>query len=210
MHVIGDRKYVNVPGDGVHELPPLLLKDSRGSSTLEDVVGRAESIIDNDWLIPAESVEDERAAAMLESRRVGLAVNLAEQYAVFLSHWTWGESILEWIRQCETTFETKASLRGLLHPDVWPHAGRASFVTLLEDKRVPHDGVDLENAMGYRLSFRQPPPIQFFSDKFLFFLNSSMATTAYRSWADASGAELASLPPERFRFFVSGAEIREV
>ena len=210
MYVIGDRKYVRVPGDGVHELPPLLLKDARGVSSLENVVGRAESIIDNDWLIPSEAAEDERTAASLESRRAGLAVNLAEQYAIFVSHWAWGESILEWIRQCETTFETKASLRGLLHPDVWPHAGRSSFVTLLEDKRVPHDGVDLENAMGYRLSFRQPPPIQFFSDKFLFFLNSSMAATAYRSWADASGSEPASLPPERFRFFVSAAEIREV
>ena len=64
--------------------------------------------------------------------------------------------------------------------------------------------------MGYRLSFRQPPPIQFFSDKFLFFLRSSMAATAYRSWAEASGGENASLPPERFRFFVSATDIREV
>ena len=63
--------------------------------------------------------------------------------------------------------------------------------------------------MGFRLTFRQPPPIHFFSDKFLFFLNSSLASNAYETWAGVSGDE-ASLPPERFRFLVSGSEIREV
>ena len=113
--------------------------------------------------------------------------------------------MLEWIRQCETTFESRASLRPLLRPDVWPHASRASFITLLSDKKVPHEGVDLENAMGFRLT-----PIHFFSDKFLFFLNHSMASSAYRTWADISGQDPASLPPERFKFFVTGTEIREV
>ena len=210
MDQIGDRRFVTIPGDRVHELPPLLLKEGRRSQGLDDVVGRAETIIEADWLMPAVDAEDEKTAAALQARRVGLAVNLAEQYVQFLSHWTWGESILEWIRQCETTFETKPSLRGLLKPDVWPHAGRSSFVTLLEDKRVAHDGVDLENAMGLRLTFRQPPPIQFFSEKFLFLLSSSLAASAYNTWAGAVGADQASLPPERFRFFVSGAEIREV
>ncbi len=213
MEMIGDRKYVKVPGDRVHELPPLLLKETRGAQALDGVVGRAESMVESDWMIVDSLVDSGGAAAIearREARRLGLAVNLAEQYVQFLSHWTWGESIMEWIRQCETTFQAKPSLRGLLKPDVWPHAGRSSFVTLLEDKRVPHDGVDLENAMGFRLTFRQPPPIQFFSDKFLFFLNSSMASSAYRTWAEASGADPASLPPERFRFFVSGSEIREV
>ena len=197
---IGDRKYVSIPGDDVHELPPLLLKDPRGVDSLQDVLDRAEKMIANDWLIHDEAASDP----------TGLAVNLAERYGQFLNDWTWGESILEWIRQCETTFEARPRLRGLLRPDVWPHAGRSSFVTLLSDKAVPHDGVVLENAMGLRLTFRQPPPIQFFSDKFLFFLNSSIASNAYRTWAEASGEEPASFPPERFRFFVSGTDIREV
>lgn len=197
---LGDRKYVSIPGDDVHELPPLLLKDSRGAGKLQDVLLRAETMIANDWLISDETTSDP----------TGLAVNLAERYGQFLNDWTWGESILEWIRQCETTFETRPRLRGLLRPDVWPHAGRSSFVTLLADKAVPHDGVVLENAMGLRLTFRQPPPIEFFSDKFLFFLNSSIAANAYETWAGVSGDESASLPPERFRFFVTGTEIREV
>ena len=202
MEIIGDRKYVEIPGQRVHELPPLLLKDPRGVSDLFNVVGRAESMVEDDAMLASGHLD--------EYRKVGLALNLAEQYALFLSHWTWGESILEWIRQCEITFESKPSLKPLLSPDVWPHANRKSFVTLLEDKSVPHGDVDLENAMGYRLTFRQPPPIQFFSDKFLFFLRSSLAASAYQTWADAGGDDSASLPPERFRFFVTGTEIKEV
>ena len=210
MEVLSDRRYVNIPGAAVHELPPLLLKESQRTESLRDVVGRAETIIEGDDLLPENFPLDEKTADALERRRVGLAVNLAEQYVSFLSHWLWGESMLEWIRQCEITFENKAVLKPLLTPDVWPHAGRSSFVRLLEDKAVPHGGIDLANAMGFRLTFRQPPPIDFFSEKFLFFLNSSIAANAYQTWASASGEEVASLPPERFRFFVTGTEIREV
>lgn len=209
MEIVGKRKYVEIPGNRVHELPPLLLKESRGDG-IADVVTVAESMVSNDWLLPDDAPADEKEARALEYRRVGLAVNLAEQYVSFLAHWTWGESILEWIRQCETTFETRPNLRPLLQPDVWPHASRASFVVLLEDKRVPTGEINLANAMGYRLTFRQPPPIDCFSDKFLFFLNSSMASNAYQKWAGATGEELISLPPERFRFFVTGSEIKEV
>ena len=208
METLSDRKYVNIPGDRVHELPPLLLKRAR--EAVDSVVQHAETIVDADWLMPDDAeATDPRTARALESRRAGLAVNLAERYVQFIEHWTWGESILEWIRQCETTFETRPNLRPLLRPDVWPHASRASFVTLLEDKAVPHGDIDLERAMGLRLTFRQPPPIQFLSDKFLLLLNSSLASNAFQTWA-ATGVESASLPPERFRFFVTGTEIREV
>lgn len=210
MDVFGDRKWLRIAGDSIHELPPLLLKNVESAGSIDNVVGIAQDIVEDDALVPGEFEEDPKLARTMEQRRVGLAVNLAEQYVSFLSHWVWGESILEWIRQCEITFQTKAVLRPLLAPDVWPHASRASFVTLLEDKRVPHRGVDLENAMGFRLTFRQPPPIHFFSDKFLFFLNSSIAANAYQKWAGASGEGIASLPPERFRFFVTGTDIREV
>lgn len=209
MEIFGNRKYIEIPGDKVHELPPLLLKETKRGG-IADVVNRAESMVEADWLMPDEAPLDEKAARALAQRKVGLAVSLAEQYVSFLTHWTWGESILEWIRQCETTFETRPNLRPLLQPDVWPHASRASFVVLLEDKRVPSGEINIANAMGYRLTFRQPPPIDFFSDKFLFFLNSSMASNAYQTWAGVGGEQLISLPPERFRFFVTGSEIREV
>jgi hypothetical protein len=204
MQTLGHRDYIDIPGGQVHDLPPLLLKDTRPSKSLHDVIAVAQQMIDRDAII------DDQHSDSLEDRRVGLAINLAEHYSAFLEHWYWGESISEWIRQCETTFQSRPNLRPLLSPDIWPHASRASFVRLLEDKRVPHGNIDLENAMGYRLTFRQPPPIQFFSEKYLFFLNTSLAASAFEAWARTSGDKAASLPPERFRFFVTGTEIREV
>ena len=84
----------------------------------------------------------------------------------------------------------------------WPHAGRSSFVTLLADKAVETDGVALEKAVGLRLAFRQRPPIQIFSDQFLFYLNGTLASTAYQTWAHLSPDPVSSLPPERFSFQV--------
>ena len=110
---------------------------------------------------------------VLEQRRFDLAVQLTQQYRGLLSHWMWGDSVLEWIRQCEITFECESTLRQLLHPDVWPHASRASFVTLLREKEIAVPGVGLEKAVGLRLTFRQPPPIDCFSSQFLFYLNST-------------------------------------
>ncbi len=210
MKIIGGRKYVEIPGGSIHELPPLLLKDSPPASGLGQVVELAGRIIESDSLMPESLPDGRNLDKSLETRKFNLAVNLAEQYVQFLAHWNWGESILEWIRQCEVTFETKPILRPLLRPFVWPHADRSSFVTLLADKRVLSPGVDLENAVGYRLTFRQPPPIDFFSDKFLFYLNSSLAEKAYETWSSASEDHCASLPPERFHFFVMGTDIKGV
>jgi hypothetical protein len=210
MQIIGNRKFVEIPGDSVHELPPLLLKAASERSAAEEMLNRAESMVEADALI-ADSVDDRwEPSGSFAQRKTGLALNLAEQYQHFLHHWCWGASILEWIRQCEITFEQKPNLRLLLKPDVWPHASRASFVTLLSDKRVPPEPVSLERAVGHRLTYRQPPPIDFFSDQFLFFLNATVAANAYLTWSSASGSEAASLPPERFHFLVMGTEIKEV
>jgi len=137
-----------------------------------------------------------------EQRKFDLAVQLAEQYRGLVSHWQWGDSVLEWVRQCEITFESQAILRALLHPDVWPHASRASFVNLLIEKHVPTHGVALDRAVGLRLTFRQPPPIDCFSNQFLFYLNSTMAAGAYQTWSHLTTDEPALLPPERFHFEV--------
>jgi hypothetical protein len=139
---------------------------------------------------------------MLQQRKFELALQLVEQYRALMAHWFWGDGILEWIRQCETTFENETTLRQLLHPDVWPHASRASFVTLLMDKRVRTPGVELERAVGLRLTFRQPPPVDCFSSQFLFYLNSKVADTAYQTWSHLVPQAAALLPPERFHFEV--------
>ncbi|MCZ2150374.1 MAG: hypothetical protein LC126_21675 [Bryobacterales bacterium] len=127
-----------------------------------------------------------------------LAIHLVENYQGLVLHWRWGEDILEWIRQCEITFESRQDLRHLLHGDVWPHAGRSSFVQLLEDKDVPTDGIHMESAVGLRLTFRQPPPISCFSNQFLFYLKDSVGNSAYQAWASKNPAPVSSLPPERF------------
>lgn len=208
--ILGNRKYVEIPGDRAFELPPLMLKSSPDLSELEALFYSAGSIVESESLIPGPTQDALNAENQLERARFGLAASLVDQYRRFVRHWTWGESVLEWIRQCEISFETQPNLRSLLRPDVWPHAGRASFVTLLEDKQATDTDIVLENAMGYRLTFRQPPPIEFLSEKFLFLLNSSLASTAYQAWAGASREEEASLPPERFQFYVMSDTIREV
>jgi hypothetical protein len=143
-----------------------------------------------------------------DRRKMDLAINLVDQYLGLIQHWQWGDSILEWIRQCETTFGSRLELRNLLKNDVWPHAGRSSFVTLLADKAVRTEGVEIEKAVGLRLTFRQPPPIACFSNQFLFYLNSTLASTAYQTWAGLSPAPISSLPPERFIFDVVNMSVQ--
>ena len=131
---------------------------------------------------------------------MGMALNLMERYREIAFHWLWGDDVLEWIRQCEETFESRPKLRPLLKPNVWPHAGRANFVTLLEDKAVPaKEGVDLEKAMGLRLTFRRPPRLDIFSDQFLFYLDMTVANGAYRTWARMNPSPAGDFPPERFQ-----------
>jgi len=188
------KQYVNIPGNKMHELPPLLVRSGPQGSQVD----LASAIAEAGEMLPEVDVEE----GLLERRKFDLALTLAEQYRGLIAHWQWGESIVEWIRQCEITFQSETVLRGLLHPDVWPHAGRSSFVTLLADKRVSTPGVGLEKAVGLRLTFRQPPPIDCCSSEFLFCLNSSIAGSAYHAWARMGAGVPALLPPDRFHFDV--------
>jgi hypothetical protein len=150
----------------------------------------------------SEASADRGETEAFEGRKFDLALQLKERYHGLVSHWLWGDSVLEWIRQCEITFENVDALRQFLHPDVWPHASRASFVTLLEDKGVPARGVALERAVGLRLTFRQPPPIDCISNQFLFYLDNAVANSAYRTWSRLSPYAMALFPPDRFHFEV--------
>jgi hypothetical protein len=188
-----DERYIEIPGSKTHELPPLLVQ------TAGEEVGDLASVMleAEDMLSPSDAGED-----ILQQRRLDLALQLTQQYKGLLSHWLWGDSILEWIRQCEITFESEGTLRTLLHPDVWPHASRASFVTLLMEKAIPTHGVGLEKAVGLRLTFRQPPPIDCFSSQFLVYLNSTVAGSAYQTWSHLVPQAPALFPPDRFHFEV--------
>lgn len=185
-------RYIDVPGCGTHELPPLLVHGIPENANREDLVERATEIVET---------EDMVADAMApEQRTLDLALHLTDEYFGLLSHWAWGDSVLEWIRQCEITFAATSALRSLLNTGVWPHAARSSFVDLLLDKDVPTHGVALDKAVGMRLTFRQPPPIDCCSNQFLFFLNRRLAGAAYREWACMSPESAAHLPPNRFHF----------
>jgi len=198
MATLGDRHYVEIPGDRLHELPPLLLpalpQVRRTSKTLE----AATRLVESEDMIPLGGLEYSEQ----ESRKFDLALQLVEQYQEFVDRWRAGESILEWTRQCEITFETRLELRPLLKPDLWPHAGRSSFVTLLKDKTVDVEGVVPGQAVGLRLAFSHPPPLKCCSDQFLFYLNASLATSAYAAWSGLTPDPVSSLPPERFSFEV--------
>ena len=202
--ILGDRKFVEVPGSKTHELPPLLVRTAVGVKRLDRVMEMANDLIEREDMLAPPSIDTDPARGQLdlERRKMDLALNLIQQYLEFVQHWRWGDDVLEWIRQCETTFETRMDLRNLLRADLWPHAGRCSFVTLLEDKAVETGGVALEKAVGMRLTFRQPPPLKCFSDQFLLYLNSTVGNTAYQTWAGLSQSPVSSLPPERFTFQV--------
>jgi hypothetical protein len=202
MDIVGDRKFVEVPGGKTHDLPPLLLKTVPEVKRLDKMMGIAAEIIEQEDMVPSLGAPLTGSDDMLERRKMDLALNLVDQYLGVLTHWHWGDSVLEWIRQCEITFGARLELRNLLRSDIWPHAGRSSFVTLLEDKDIKTQGVSLEKAVGLRLAFRQMPPIRCCSDQFLFYLNNSLGQTAYQSWLDTIPNPVSSLPPERFQFEV--------
>jgi hypothetical protein len=195
-----DRHYIAVPGAGMHELPPLLVRTVPEEASREELVERATEIVETEDMV--EGFESE----IMVQRKLDLAIHLTDQYIGLLSHWAWGDSVIEWIRQCEITFEATGELRHLLSPDVWPHAARSSFVDLLLDKQVPTRGVAIDRAVGMRLTFRQPPPIDCCSNQFLFFLNGRLAGTAYETWAQMSPDSSAHLPPDRFHFEVHNLE----
>src|SRR3974390_2971718 len=196
-----DRSYIEVPGYQLHELPPLLVHGIPEDASRSEVMVRAAAIVETEDMI-AES-----APEVMEHRKLDLAVHLTDQYFGLLTHWQWGDSVIEWIRQCEITFGTRIELRNLLRNDVWPHAGRCSFVQLLEDKAIETAGVELEKAVGLRLTFRQMPPIRCCSDQFLLYLSRTVANTTYQKWQSMTPAPVAALPPERFTFEVLNLSI---
>jgi hypothetical protein len=195
---MSDGRYIDIPGSQTHELPPLLLHGEaehhgeERACDLQSIMPEAEDLL---AMGQGDQIETER-------RKFELALQLAEQYRGLVAHWSWGDSVLEWIRQCEITFESEKVLRTLLHPDVWPHASRASFVALLMEKGIPTHGVALDRAVGMRLTFRQPPPVDCVSSQFLLYLNSTVTHAAYDAWARLAPQSSPLFPPNRFHFDV--------
>src|SRR5215831_14487724 len=102
---MSDRTYIEIPGDRTHELPPLLIhgEPAANATPIEAMVDLAAEIVETEDLIVAGGGDDEVAAARYEQRKHDLALQLSEKYQALVAHWQWGDSILEWIRQCEIT-----------------------------------------------------------------------------------------------------------
>ena len=57
MEILGDRKFVEIPGSRTHELPPLLVRTVAGVRRLDKVIDMAANLIDQEDMIPLSGVE---------------------------------------------------------------------------------------------------------------------------------------------------------
>ena len=105
-----NRHYIAVPGAGRHELPPLLVRTIPEDASREELVERATEIVETEDMV--EGIESE----ITVHRKLDLAIHLADQYLGLLCHWAWGDSVIEWIRQCEITFESSRSAASSAQP----------------------------------------------------------------------------------------------
>ena len=122
MDIIGDRKFVELPGGKTHELPPLLVKTAPEVKRLDKVVDMANNLIEEEDLIPANPLDHLATDEQIGRRKMDLALNLVDQYLKFVTAWQWGDGVLEWIRQCIDhgdgdvwAFSTADSIDAVLH-----------------------------------------------------------------------------------------------
>ncbi len=201
MDILGDNTYVEIPGDDVYELPPLLLGASQSPRRAEKAMKMAEDIVREGGIIP-DSILYTLNPADLEQRQMGIAVNLVERYLALHKQWYQGKCIQKWVTDCELTFSLKGNLNKLLRPDLWPHAGRISFISLLKTKAPEQIPTRVEEALGLRLTFNRFPPLVCLTDQFLLLHAPTIAGQAFETWAKKAPAPTSLLPAERFNFQV--------
>ena len=56
MDIVGDRRFVEIPGDKLHELPPLMVCASPGVKRLDKVVDMANDIVQSEELLAEAAV----------------------------------------------------------------------------------------------------------------------------------------------------------
>ena len=76
----------------------------------------ASEIVQSEDLVSESTIAEAHSELDLERRTMDLAINLVEQYLSFVATWHWGDGIIEWIRQCEATFQFTRELQNLLRP----------------------------------------------------------------------------------------------
>ncbi len=77
MEIIGDRKFLEPPGDRLHELPPLMIHRFVDVGRLDKVVGMAERIVESEDMIPPSALDAEFLTG--QQRKLDLAIQMVEQ-----------------------------------------------------------------------------------------------------------------------------------
>src|ERR1035441_10909201 len=95
MDIIGDRKFVEVPGGKTHELPPLLVKTVPEVKRFDRMMTVANEIIEQEDMVPCTSGDRVLDEESLDRRKMDLALNLVDQYFGLLSHWHWGDAVVD-------------------------------------------------------------------------------------------------------------------
>jgi hypothetical protein len=83
MDIVGDRKFVEVPGGKTHDLPPLLVKTVPEVKRLDKMMGMAAEIIEQEDMVPTLAAPIAGTDDLLERRKMDLALNLVDQYMGF-------------------------------------------------------------------------------------------------------------------------------
>ena len=68
MDIVGDRKFVEVPGEKTHELPPLLVRTTPNVRRLDRVVDMANNLIDAEDMIAAPAFDGPAAGFEVDRR----------------------------------------------------------------------------------------------------------------------------------------------
>src|SRR5260370_6593653 len=106
MDIVGDKKFVEFPGENTHDLPPLLVRTTPNVKRLDRVVGMANDLIESEDMIPMQPLDGFVPEFENDRRKMDLAINLVDQYLHFVTQWHWGATILECIPQFHITFGT--------------------------------------------------------------------------------------------------------
>jgi len=199
------KAFFDNPGTAAIELPSLALisGDAHDPEMLMEI---AEALIksEENYLIVSEADRWQKEVVRLQK-----AADMAGSYQKLLKHFVWGLSVFEWIGECEYTFRRHKSLKRFDRPELWPYNVRASFITLLQAKKIPRNyNVDFELAAGAYLWFRKLPTLDYLSTRFLLAGWEELLRKGYTDWRGKLDlSHIIELDPKLFIFCVQEDEI---
>lgn len=189
--------FLNIPGEKRWELPPLILFTPRKEENPETLNKVMEVIEESDFVF----MDD----ISLYNAKANLAQNAWREYLKIIDTWYLGKNIFEWLSECMTTFTADPILKNILRPGLWPYPDYSCLVDMLDKKCSLDEKLkslvngNIKISVGMRLSFEQPPPVEYLTHDFLFYLAPKLAQNAYNNWQEKRTVN-GLLPSERFCF----------